>query len=106
VELLLLAVAAFGVLVFLANRGRKSDIEKGVERTDPAWDARWLRLAGPLLLAVGILGALHFVSLDPSPSREYVSFGIHVTRHNQQNLIIVCGVLAVVGAILMLLKRR
>jgi hypothetical protein len=106
-ELLVLAVAAFAVLIFLASKGRESDLKKGVQRADPSWGTRWLSVLGPLLLVVGILGALAFLSVDTSnPAIETHISDIPVTENNQQNLIIVCGIFAVVGAVLMLVNRK
>lgn len=111
VWIILIFLAVIGAIIFLARKGRQYDRDRGVTPSSdkPAvgqTQGGGLAALGPLLLIVGIIGAFLVLQMDTSVSTGY---GRRVNNlglmNQQQNYLIFCGLLAIVGAILTAIRK-
>ena len=72
----------------------------------PNFGSRLLTFSGPLLLVGGLVGAIIVLQADTSRWTPFGRMASEAALGRQQNMIIVCGIIAIVGAILTVMRWR
>jgi hypothetical protein len=102
--LIALVVGLPSLLIYIANRGRQSDIAQGTERTDSPYSI--LPTVGKLLLGGGVLAAIASLQINPVIQSSYGVAEYHPeVASRQQIFLIISGFAAVIGAIITFRKK-